>query len=231
MPRKTKEGKIQHLEKLLALSQETVELLSKRNNELVEAEEGTFMHSPTYLQMKEEISFLKNLKVLDEYSIASANGRIRKADSTYRQVYEDNVRLTSENADRNYFVGITENFREAKEYQKLKDEIDSLNGKLEQKEFLIKNQEDEIIRLREKLSVSILEKNTNKINAIQHNARNAGRKKNSESETHKVIFERFEYLMESQTSMNEIIETMGISRATYYRYKKEFINARKSLKN
>lgn len=55
MPRKTKEDKIQHLEKLLALSQETIELLSKRNSELVEVEEGAFIHSPTYLQMKEEI--------------------------------------------------------------------------------------------------------------------------------------------------------------------------------
>lgn len=227
MPRKTKEDKIQHLEKLLALSQETIELLSKRNSELVEVEEGTFIHSPTYLQMKEEISFLKNLKILDEYSIASANGRIRKADSAYRQVYEDNVRLTSENADIDYFVGITENFHEAYEYQKLKNEIDSLNGKLEQKEILIKNQENEILRLREKLSVSRQDKGSDQVGIIQHNARNAGRKKNSESETHKVIFERFEYLMESQASMDEIIETMGISRATYYRYKKELVKRKK----
>lgn len=89
---------------------------------------------------------------------------------------------------------------------------------------MIKNQENEILRLREKLSVSRQDKGSDQVGIIQHNARNAGRKKNSESETHKVIFERFDYLMESQASMDEIIETMGISRATYYRYKKELVN-------
>lgn len=158
MPRKTKEARIQELEKELNTYKEYVERISARNAELVAAEEGTFLHSPTYLQMQEEIKFLKNLEKLNQIHLASTKAQVIKADDACRQIYEDNKRLTSEHTDRSYFIGITENWRSAQEYQELKGENASLQGKIEQKEIAIADRDAEITRLQDEIAKVVLEK-------------------------------------------------------------------------
>ena len=59
-------------------------------DDLVNAEENTFLHSPTYLQMQKEIDFLKNLEKLNQRHLASTKATLHKWDEGYQQVYEDN---------------------------------------------------------------------------------------------------------------------------------------------
>lgn len=158
MPRKTKETKIRELEKELNTYKEYVERISARNAELVAAEEETFLHSPTYLQMQEEIKFLRNLEKLNQIHLASTKEQAIKADNACRQIYEDNKRLTSEHTDRSYFIGITENWRSAQKYQELKGENSSLQGKIEQKEISIADRDAEIARLQDEIAKLVLEK-------------------------------------------------------------------------
>ncbi len=61
------------------------------------------------------------------------------------------------------------------------------------------------------------------VSVPKHNARNAGRKKADEKWAKS--FNQWIELYESQKSINETIKEMGISRATYYRYKKLYENA------
>lgn len=56
----TQERDIGHLSKVNRLQEERIERLSKRNQELVAIEEDAFLHSPTYLRMKDEITILTN---------------------------------------------------------------------------------------------------------------------------------------------------------------------------
>ena len=77
MPKKSKEARIRELEEQLENYKEYLEKTTARNRELVEAEEGTFLHSPTYLQMQEEIQFLHNLQKLNDHHLASAKAQIR----------------------------------------------------------------------------------------------------------------------------------------------------------
>lgn len=217
MPRRTKETQIKELKEEIERYKSYLEEASKRNKELVDSEEDTFLHSPTYLQMQEEIKFLKSLNKMNEYHLASAQGRFHKINEDFRQVYEDNKRFIEHSSDKEYFVGITENWRDAREYQKLKYETLELKGKIEQKDLSIADRDSEIERLRKELAeIIVSQKYKNETLRSK-----AGRKKNSESEKHKRDMESFRELIKSQKSINEIIETMNISRATYFRYKKE----------
>lgn len=219
MPKKTKEARIKELESQLKDYQEYLENVTARNRELLEAEEGTFLHSPTYLQMQEEIRFLQNLQKLNDHHLASAKAQILKADDAYRQTYEDNKRLTDEKADTEYFIGITENWRSAQEYQKLKNDNATLQGKIDQKEIAIADRDAEIERLRHELAVSKLQHGTDEpAAAAPHNARGAGRKKLDANMQQKL--ESFRILIEQGCSREQIMEKMNISQMTYYRYQK-----------
>lgn len=61
--------------------------------------------------------------------------------------------------------------------------------------------------------------------SVRHNERNAGRKKADEKWM--ASFTQWRTLYESQKSINEIMEKTGISRATYYRYKRLYDNEKK----
>lgn len=219
MPKKSKEARIRELEEQLENYKEYLDKTTARNRELVDAEEGTFLHSPTYLQMQEEIKFLQNLQKLNDHHLASAKAQIRKADDAYRQTYNDNKRLTDEKADTEYFIGLTENWRSAQEYQKLKNDNAVLQGKIEQKDISIANRDAEIERLRHELAVIKLQHGAGQpVAAAPHNVRGAGRKKLDANMQQKI--ESFRSLQEQGCTKMQIMEQMNISQMTYYRYQK-----------
>lgn len=147
MPQKSKQARIRELENELSMYKEFLEKTNERNRELVDAEEGTFLHSPTYLQMKEQLRFLENLVKLDESHLAEQKKAAKKADSAFLQVYEDNKRLLAAHTDIDYFIGITENWHNALEYKKISERIIELEAKTEQMELFIADRDKEIERL------------------------------------------------------------------------------------
>ncbi|MBD5556415.1 MAG: hypothetical protein HDQ95_14025 [Roseburia sp.] len=152
MPRQTKEDKIRELEETNKRLLECIDQLSKRNQELVEAEEGTFVHSPTYLQMQSERDFFKNLSNLNERLLAEQKKKTLVLDDKVKQIYEDNRQLTSKNADMEYFVGIVENRHDAKEYMELREKIFGLEARVDQQAEAIANRDAEIVRLQKQLA-------------------------------------------------------------------------------
>lgn len=221
MPRKSKDEQIQYLKKQIEFCNENLERLSKRNEELENAEENTFLHSPTYIQMQEEIKLRTNLLKMNEWHLANVNGKFHKSNEEFKQIYEDNKKLIEHETDTEYFIGITKNWVEAWEYQKLISETSELKGRLEEREIAVLDREKEIERLQKEIAE--LKKSQKLISEaeINHNVRNAGRKKKSESAKHKEDIRVLRELIESHKTMDEIMEIMNISRTTYFRYKKE----------
>ena len=146
-PRQSKEAKIKELEKRLADTMKWLEDTQKRNAVMAEQAEQGFLNSPTYYQMQQEIEFFKSLSKLNDIHLASAKKQTMRADEHLRQVYEDNKRMCEHEGDTEYWIGITECWREAKEYEKLREEIRELKGKVEQQEQSIADRDDEIHRL------------------------------------------------------------------------------------
>ena len=97
--------------------------------------------------MKQELERFKSLNKLNDVHLASVKKQSISMDEHTRQIYEDNKRMCEHEADTNYWEGITENWHDAKEYEKLRDEIHELKVNLEQKEQSIADRDAEINRL------------------------------------------------------------------------------------
>ena len=132
MARATKESKIKELEERVKSLQESLEILSKRNNEMAQRAEDSFLNSPTYYQMQERMDFYKTLADLNQSYIDSQRKWRYRQDDAVQQVYEDNKRLM-EQAGGEYFIGITEGEHSEREFNKLREEIRELKGKLDGK--------------------------------------------------------------------------------------------------
>ena len=105
-----------------------------------------------------------------------------------------------------------------KQYEQERENLKSINKSLEHKLELSKQREE---KLRDKIEE--LQKSADK---PKHNERNAGRKPGM------VSFELFSGLYEAGKIMEEIMKETKISRATYFRYKKQYNDIQtKSLKN
>lgn len=129
-PKQSKEAKIKELERRLKQTEGWLEETQKRNAEMAQQAENSFLNSATYHQMQQEIEFFKSLNKLNEINLASANKR-----------------MCEHEGDTEYWIGITECWREAKEYDKLREEIRELKGKVEQQEQSIADRDAEIKRL------------------------------------------------------------------------------------
>lgn len=151
MARATKESKIKELEERVKSLQESLEILSKRNNEMALRAEDSFLNSPTYCQMMEKISFIESLNKLNESHIKHLEKQKEKVSEAVQQVFADNKAMMEhyrEGDEENpYFIGITENWHDAKEYMKLKSDVSEFKGKVSALEILLKDREDEITRL------------------------------------------------------------------------------------
>lgn len=140
------------LRKALAESNEAYQELMNKYHELLNEEENSFLHSPTYLQMKERIRFLENINGITDHNLSTAKQKMKKLEKIIQQLQE--------------------------EIRKLNEE----------------------------------KKNP------PHNARNAGRRKNDPEMIKQLS--RFQNLIQEGHCKTEIMKKMGISDATYYRYKK-----------
>ena len=123
----------------------------ERNKKLIDKAEDSFLNSPTYNQMMERIGFLEICNNLNQSHIKHLESQKRKVDESIQQVFADNKAMMEhykeDGEENSYFIGLTENWHEAKEYTKLKSEIADLKGKVEGLETLLKDRDTEINRL------------------------------------------------------------------------------------
>ena len=135
------------LEQQLADTQKLLEFSENRIQLLFEQAEHGFLNSPTYQQMQQEIDFYKSLNKLNDIHLANANKQFQSTAEHLRQVYEDNSRLCKHKWDADYWIGVTERRHDEKDYEKLRDEIYTLKGSIDQKEQAVADRDAEIHRL------------------------------------------------------------------------------------
>lgn len=139
MPRKTKDQTIRELQESIAVYQSTVEKLSRENKELVDTEEGTFLHSPTYRQMTEQIRFLDNLSKLSENNLSLA----RKQREELREMLRKEKTGEKES--------------EPEELLRVREENALLKGKLITAEETIETFKKELAAMQEKYAQAVSE--------------------------------------------------------------------------
>lgn len=179
-----------------------------------------FRNSHTYKEMKLRIEWLESLDALNQTNIAKAKKNEYLESITYKQVLEDNKRIISNLSNIEYFAGITENWRAAREYNDLLERIQTYRGKIDQLEQSIAQRDEQIINLQEELANA-------QVNAEPvHNARGAGRKKKDFLNTDRYL--KVCNMLSEGKSVKSILSETKISKSTFYRYKEEYEN---TLKN
>ena len=146
-----RQSKTQRLQSELDNYKKWLQESEARNQKLRDNAENSFLNSATYNQMMEKIGFIEALNKLNESHIKHLESQKRKVDESIQQVFADNKAMMEhykeDGEENSYFIGLTENWHEAKEYTKLKSEIADLKGKVEGLETLLKDRDTEINRL------------------------------------------------------------------------------------
>lgn len=109
--------------------------------------EDAFVASPTYIQMQETIQFQKNLINANDISRGKAIARNNETIEAARKVFEDNKKFLENDGNSDYFIGITDCFKDLLEVNNFKTQISELKGQLEGAKISIKEREEEINRL------------------------------------------------------------------------------------
>lgn len=109
--------------------------------------EDAFVASPTYIQMQETIQFQKNLINTSDISRGKAIARNNETIEAARKVFEDNKKFLENDGNSDYFIGITDCFKDLLEVNNFKTQISELKGQLEGAKISIKEREEEINRL------------------------------------------------------------------------------------
>lgn len=138
-------------QKLRELSAQN-KMLMEANERLLANSEQQFLNSSTYVEMLERISYLESVNRFNESALAEAEARVLKTTDEINQIYEDNKQFITNKDDEGYFVGITENWHAAWEYEKLKQEVNRLKGNISSKSVLMIQRDNEIKKLQSEIA-------------------------------------------------------------------------------
>lgn len=148
----SKKLELQKLRAELDNYKELYEFFNAKYQELLGNGEHSFLNSPTYLQMKEKISYLENCVKLNEWHLQNVGAERIKRDDAVHQVYEDNKRLVKNQECPEYFIGITETFHSAEEFASMKDQTATLRGKVDGLTIILDERNKEIERLQSEIA-------------------------------------------------------------------------------
>ena len=129
MARQSKDAKIKELEQKLAQTNEYLELLLKRDAEQKQKADDAFANSPYRYQLEEKCEFYKKLSDLNQSLLENAKKTAYKKVDAVQRVYEDNRAIFKEH-EIDYFIGITDIQHDDSEYDKLRNTIYELRGKI-----------------------------------------------------------------------------------------------------
>lgn len=139
-----------HTQKLEAELKQYKEWLANQeeiNKRMRERGEDSFMNSPTFIQMQDRIKFLEAAYKSQQIGYVGIQGRWKRFEESERKLYDDNKAFLEHDGDSDYFVGITECYKEINEVHRYKDEVETLKGKVQGYKDIIAEHEKEIERL------------------------------------------------------------------------------------
>lgn len=139
-----------HTQKLEAELKQYKEWLAKQEEiikRMRERGEDSFMNSPTFIQMQDRIKFLEAAYKSQQIGYVGIQGRWKRFEESERKLYDDNKAFLEHDGDSDYFVGITECYKEINEVHRYKDEVKTLEGKIQGYKDIIAEHEKEIERL------------------------------------------------------------------------------------
>lgn len=128
--------------------------IKDQNMQLLKNSEQEFCNSKTYNLMKEKIEYLEASIKLNEIALENAEIKILKQKEDIQQIYNDNKKFIENINNEEYFIGITENWHEAWEYDKLKQEINTLKGRNNTYSIELLQKDNEIQELLKKIADS-----------------------------------------------------------------------------
>ena len=122
-------------------------LLEEQNNRLLKNAEQEFLNSHTYVEMNERIQFLESLSRLTESELAIEKTKKLQGVDNIAQIVKDNEEMLAHYSEEEYFVGITRNWKNAWECEKLQKEINRLKGQISASSIVMIQKDDEIKRM------------------------------------------------------------------------------------
>lgn len=161
-----KESKTELEKKIKELVRQN-KILEEQNNRLIRNSEHEFLNSSTYIEMNERIQFLKNLNRLTESELAIEKAKKLQDTDKIAKIVKDNEEMLAHHSEDEYFVGITRNWKNAWEYEKLQKEINRLKGQISASSVVMIQKDDEIEKMHAtiaELKYKLKEKNTDSVN-------------------------------------------------------------------
>ena len=149
---KSKQKEIDELKKQLESMKALVAKQDATISQYQENGESSYLNSATYSQMKEENEFFKKLYKASDLKRINLEGKIHRFSNSEKELYTDNQELLKHNSDVEYFAGITESYRQIERVDELRNEIKSLEGKIQGYKDIISERDTEIERLQGRIS-------------------------------------------------------------------------------
>ena len=149
---KSKQEEINELKKQL---EDMKALVAKQDSTITryqENGESSYLNSATYAQMKEENNFFKTAYKASDMKRISLEGKIHRFSDSEKELFADNQELLNHNSDVEYFVGITESYRQIERVDMLRSDLKSLEGEIQGYKDIISERDAEIERLQGKLT-------------------------------------------------------------------------------
>ena len=141
------QDEIQNLQNDVKVFQAACEKKDELLKQMCENGENSFLNSPTYIQMQEEIKRLKNLVESNEQHRIIEQGIKKKRSEEEDKILADNKAFLEHNGDSDYFIGITECLRDLKEINIGKGQLAEAEGRIEGYKAIISERDTEIERL------------------------------------------------------------------------------------
>ena len=106
-------------------------LLREQNDRLIQQAEENYLNSYTYRQMHEKIDFLENMIRGLELQLQMVKRQTLQYTTDLQQLYKDNEEMLAHQGDNEYFIGITNTWRDAYDFEQLKKENNRLKSIVE----------------------------------------------------------------------------------------------------
>lgn len=141
-----KESKAELEKKIKELARQN-KALEEQNDRLLKNAEQEFLNSHTYIEMNERIQFLESLNRLTESELAIEKSKKLQVIDNIAQIAKDNEEMLAHHSEEEYFIGITRNWENIWEYEKLQKEINRLKGQISTSSIVMIQKDDEIKKM------------------------------------------------------------------------------------